>query len=72
MQDAAILTLATGVTLPVLTDGAAQRNALVTGATGYVGGRLVPQLLQAGYLVRCFAATQASFLINRGATEWRS
>ena len=28
---------------------------LVTGATGYVGGRLVPRLLDAGYRVRCVA-----------------
>ncbi len=28
---------------------------LVTGATGYVGGRLVPRLLEAGYAVRCLA-----------------
>ena len=28
---------------------------LVTGATGYVGGRLVPKLLDAGYRVRCLA-----------------
>ena len=28
---------------------------LVTGATGYVGGRLVPKLLEAGYRVRCMA-----------------
>jgi uncharacterized protein YbjT (DUF2867 family) len=27
---------------------------LVTGVTGYVGGRLVPRLLEAGYPVRCF------------------
>lgn len=26
---------------------------LVTGATGYVGGRLVPRLLEAGYKIRC-------------------
>src|SRR5689334_14998969 len=29
--------------------------ALVTGATGYIGGRLVPQLLAAGYAVRVLA-----------------
>lgn len=28
---------------------------LVTGATGYVGGRLVPRLLDAGHTVRCLA-----------------
>ncbi len=32
-----------------------QRTALVTGATGYIGGRLVPHLLAAGYVVRCLA-----------------
>lgn len=31
----------------------ASRLVLVSGATGYVGGRLVPHLLQAGYRVRC-------------------
>ena len=30
----------------------AQKPVLVTGATGYVGGRLVPQLLSSGYRVR--------------------
>ncbi|WP_067184374.1 SDR family oxidoreductase [Microtetraspora niveoalba] len=28
-------------------------RCLVTGATGYIGGRLVPELLDAGYRVRC-------------------
>lgn len=31
------------------------RTCLVTGATGYVGGRLVPELLRAGYRVRVLA-----------------
>lgn len=30
-------------------------RVLVTGATGYIGGRLVPRLLEAGYVVRCHA-----------------
>ena len=35
-----------------MTDGA-DRRVLVTGATGYIGGRLVPRLLAAGLRVRC-------------------
>ncbi len=30
-------------------------NVLVTGATGYIGGRLVPKLLERGHRVRCIA-----------------
>lgn len=30
----------------------------VTGATGYIGGRLVPRLLDAGYIVRCLVRSK--------------
>ncbi len=35
----------------------APQTVLVTGATGYIGGRLVPELLAAGHTVRCLART---------------
>ena len=34
---------------------AGAKPVLVTGATGYIGGRLVPRLLEAGHRVRCLA-----------------
>ncbi|MEU6387845.1 SDR family oxidoreductase [Streptomyces sp. NPDC046939] len=34
-------------------------RCLVTGASGYIGGRLVPELLAAGHEVRCLARTPA-------------
>ena len=41
-----------------MVDAMTKKPLLVTGATGYVGGRVVPRLLQAGYRVR---ATGRSF-----------
>ncbi|MGH3923182.1 MAG: NAD(P)H-binding protein, partial [Pseudonocardiaceae bacterium] len=50
----------------VLAAGSAERHSgsmtlriLVTGATGYIGGRLVPELLADGHTVRCLARTPA-------------
>jgi uncharacterized protein YbjT (DUF2867 family) len=39
------------------TDRSPSLTCLVTGATGYIGGRLVPELLDAGHRVRCLART---------------
>jgi uncharacterized protein YbjT (DUF2867 family) len=38
---------------------ATHRTVLVTGATGYIGGRLVPRLLEAGFRVRCLVRDPA-------------
>lgn len=39
--------------------GPGTARCLVAGATGYIGGRLVPELLALGYRVRCLARTPA-------------
>jgi uncharacterized protein YbjT (DUF2867 family) len=43
----------------------------VTGATGYVGGRLVPRLLEAGYRVRCVARSRPKLVARRWASDPR-
>lgn len=40
---------------PGATGDSVRPRVLVTGASGYIGGRLVPRLLDAGYRVRCMA-----------------
>lgn len=45
-----------------------QTKILVTGVTGYVGGRLVPRLLQAGYIVRVLVRGNANRL---NGFSWR-
>ena len=45
-----------------------QSPVFVTGATGYIGGRLVPRLLEAGYRVRCLARSPKK-LDNRSWTD---
>ncbi len=42
-------------------------NVLVTGVTGYIGGRLVPRLIEKGYNVRCMARD-----INRVIGRWEN
>lgn len=43
-------------------------RVLVTGATGYIGGRFVPRLLEAGHEVRCLARTPAKLSLH----PWRN
>ena len=38
---------------------ASTKLILLTGATGYIGGRLVPRLLEAGHRVRCLVRDPA-------------
>lgn len=45
----------TGTDTSPRSDGGPGLHCLVTGATGYIGGRLVPELLDAGHRVRCLA-----------------
>jgi uncharacterized protein YbjT (DUF2867 family) len=45
-----------------------QDPILVTGATGYIGARLIPRLLQAGYRVRALARTPGKI----GSRPWSS
>ncbi|MFI6646960.1 SDR family oxidoreductase [Streptomyces sp. NPDC050529] len=42
---------------------------LVTGASGYIGGRLVPELLRAGYRVRCLVRSPAKLRDQPWASE---
>ncbi|MCK1798670.1 SDR family oxidoreductase [Streptomyces sp. XM4193] len=44
-------------------------HTLVTGASGYVGGRLVPELLAAGHRVRCLARTPSKLADTPWADE---
>ncbi|MFF9088415.1 SDR family oxidoreductase [Streptomyces sp. NPDC014991] len=52
-------------------DSAGGLRCLVTGATGYIGGRLVPELLAAGHRVRCLARSPGKLRDHpwAGATE---
>ena len=48
------------VSLPSLCmDAPASSTVFVTGATGYIGGRLAPRLVERGYRVRCLARSAA-------------
>lgn len=42
---------------------------LLTGATGYVGGALLPKLVAAGYTVRCFVRMPAKFTATGSGIE---
>ncbi|MDH3472040.1 MAG: NAD(P)H-binding protein, partial [Acidimicrobiia bacterium] len=43
-------------------------KVLVTGATGYIGGRLVPRLIDQGHQVRCMTRDPAQLTLD----AWRA
>lgn len=43
------------------------RQILLTGASGYIGGRLLPVLLARGHAVRCLARTPERLILPPGA-----
>jgi uncharacterized protein YbjT (DUF2867 family) len=53
------------------TSATREAPVLVTGATGYVGGRLVPRLLEAGYRVRCLARSAPKLAARPWANDLR-
>lgn len=46
-------------------------SLFVTGATGYIGGRLVPKLLDLGYTVRCLSRNRSKLTARTWASEER-
>ncbi|MBS1717554.1 MAG: SDR family oxidoreductase [Armatimonadetes bacterium] len=49
-------------------DSPTKARVFLTGATGYIGGRLAPRLLECGYQVRCLARSPAKLLARPWAT----
>jgi uncharacterized protein YbjT (DUF2867 family) len=50
---------------------ARERPVCVTGATGYIGGRLVPRLLEVGHRVRCYVRSPRKLAAPAWATDPR-
>jgi uncharacterized protein YbjT (DUF2867 family) len=54
-----------------LTETSKPQRVAIAGATGYIGGRLVPQLLDSGYSVRCLARSPGKLLAREWAKDSR-
>ena len=48
------------------------QHILVTGATGYIGGRLVTRLLETGWQVRCFVRDPSACAVFPGLSKSKS
>jgi uncharacterized protein YbjT (DUF2867 family) len=51
--------------------GGPTKPVFVVGASGYIGGRLVPRLLESGYRVRCLARSPKKLEDRGWASEPR-
>lgn len=58
-------------TIDPLVSSTAPSTILVTGATGYIGGRLAPRLIERGLTVRCLARSRAKLLARPWAGHER-
>lgn len=52
-------------------DAPPSSTVFVTGATGYIGGRLAPRLVERGYRVRCLARSEAKLRARTWAGDQR-
>jgi len=54
-----------------LSETSKPQRVAIAGATGYIGGRLIPQLLNSGYSVRCLARSPGKLLSREWAKDPR-
>src|SRR5688500_17962145 len=52
-----------------MSESSNRQRVAIAGATGYIGGRLAPRLLDSGYSIRCLVRSPAKLQGREGAEE---